>query len=368
MKFTYVNNLQTAAPYDDISASVSSSYYDRYNDVIKQYLPTTGEGDSLATQLVTAITKLIYRWYNDGDVYDNQYGMEGWANDLSSYANWIYNHYSSSRPILEKISHTFNDDQYEHILRVLAYKFFVPDFLAEEATKPADGSIYDEDGPFAVVDDEEAYEDEAYEDEDIYSGVATPEVPDILRYARDNKCQRYIHSLIPEIDELLEDEGYVAEFEENDTTLFISIYPQGEEYCDGTYSFPKSALDCESWDTYTDASNIVEILMNRAHFEDLYGCITSASSLCASAEGSPAEKHTVSDNYKNILHKILSDKLQRRIYGKFMNVETQYAEAWLQGVLDSAELIGVEMAGIEDLWEMIQMDGIDSVIRSLKNC
>lgn len=100
----------------------------------------------------------------------------------------------------------------------------------------------------------------------------------LFDYGVDNKLQRYIHTLMRDIADLLEDEGYDVEFEENDSTLMISIFPQGEERCEGTYSFPKSSLDCDSFDTCTDASNIVEILMNRAHFEDFYACDAVLSS------------------------------------------------------------------------------------------
>lgn len=114
--------------------------------------------------------------------------------------------------------------------------------------------------------------------EDIDSAT---NIPDIQSYYTDDAVSRYIHSLIPEIADLLESEGYDVSFDQDANNLYISIYPSGEDYEDGTYSFPKSALDCEGFNTYTDASNIVEILMNRAHFEDFYACdsITSAYQL-----------------------------------------------------------------------------------------
>ena len=53
-----------------ITESVSWDYFDKFKDVVHKYLPTVGEGDTFATQIVTAINMLIYKWYNDGDVYD----------------------------------------------------------------------------------------------------------------------------------------------------------------------------------------------------------------------------------------------------------------------------------------------------------
>lgn len=46
-----------------------------YDEVIELYLPDRGEGKTKATQIVTAVNKLIYKWFNDGDVYDNTYHM-----------------------------------------------------------------------------------------------------------------------------------------------------------------------------------------------------------------------------------------------------------------------------------------------------
>ena len=69
--------------------AVDWSYFNQYEELINVYMPIQGEGDTMATQAVTAVNKLIYKWYNDGDVYDNTYQMNGWANDLSSYANWL---------------------------------------------------------------------------------------------------------------------------------------------------------------------------------------------------------------------------------------------------------------------------------------
>ena len=51
----------------------SWSAFDEFDGICDQYLPSRGEGDTMAEQIVTAINKLIYRWFNDGDVYDNSY-------------------------------------------------------------------------------------------------------------------------------------------------------------------------------------------------------------------------------------------------------------------------------------------------------
>ena len=70
---------------------VDWSYYDKFNTLIDKYLPRQGEGENMATQIVTVVNKLVYKWYNDGDVYDNTHMLDGWCNDLSSYATYINN-------------------------------------------------------------------------------------------------------------------------------------------------------------------------------------------------------------------------------------------------------------------------------------
>ena len=54
----------------DSPVGVDWSYFRKFEPFNRQYLPDRGEGDTLATQAATAVTKLVYKWYNDGDVYD----------------------------------------------------------------------------------------------------------------------------------------------------------------------------------------------------------------------------------------------------------------------------------------------------------
>ena len=87
--------------------SVEWSYYDtpEIDAVNEKYLPAEGEGETMATQICTAITKLVYKWYNDGDVFDNTHSLSGWGwcNDLSSYANWLYWYVPATVAFLRKI-------------------------------------------------------------------------------------------------------------------------------------------------------------------------------------------------------------------------------------------------------------------------
>ena len=112
----------------------------------------------MATQITTAVNKLVYKWYNDGDVYDNTGLLEGWCNDLSSYANWL-DQYAGAGDILAKVFDCWNDSQYEDLLRELADRLLDDEKMDEWHKKPAVGDIYTCDGRFRFEEEEEEEEE-----------------------------------------------------------------------------------------------------------------------------------------------------------------------------------------------------------------
>lgn len=139
--------------------AVDWGYYDKYETLIDKYMPERGEGETVASQIVTAVNKLIYKWYNDGDVFDNTHSLEGWANDLSSYANWLYENTKDSWKILNKIADCLTGSDYEDLLKELADKLLDEGYLAEQNKVAKTGTIYDCDGKFKYgeQEDEEDY-------------------------------------------------------------------------------------------------------------------------------------------------------------------------------------------------------------------
>ena len=129
--------------------AVNWDYFDRFEKVISNYLPNYGEGDTIASQAVTAVMKLVYKWYNDGDVFDNTKYLEGWANDLSSYANWLYNHTDRAK-MLENIFVISTGSEYEDLLKELADNILDESWLSTQ-NKPKEGSIYQCNGKFKFV-------------------------------------------------------------------------------------------------------------------------------------------------------------------------------------------------------------------------
>ena len=153
--------------------AVDWGYYDKFEPLFEKYLPDRGEGETKATQIVTAVCKLVYKWYNDGDVFDNSYVLEGWANDLSDYANWLWEH-TETNEILDKVFNCYNHDHYEDLLKELADKLLDEKYLESENKIMKTGSIYKCDGKFQFVEndeyeeDEDEYEEDEYEDGDYY--------------------------------------------------------------------------------------------------------------------------------------------------------------------------------------------------------
>lgn len=115
----------------------------------------------MASQADTALSKLVYKWFNDGDVYDNQHGMSGWCNDISGSANWLANHFPGAKEILDRI-YTIGCDSlaYEDILYDLCCLVYdTPNLLDSLNNIPKIGCAYSEKGPYKFVE---------YEDEEDY--------------------------------------------------------------------------------------------------------------------------------------------------------------------------------------------------------
>lgn len=152
-----------------INESVSWGYFDKYDPIMDEYLPASGEGETMASQIVTAVAKLVYKWYNDGDVFDNTYYLQGWANDLSSYANWLYMNVPKCNLILDTIENIKTEGEYEDLLQKLTDYCFSDEVLNKFKDKEKKGSIYSAVGPYSFKDyedEDEDWDDDEYEDEE----------------------------------------------------------------------------------------------------------------------------------------------------------------------------------------------------------
>lgn len=141
-----------------LQEGVSWDYFNKTDDLCHKYLPRTGEGDNYAEQIVTAISKLVYKWYNDGDTYDTK-NMSGGANDLSSYANWLAKYVDGAKEILDRvISNDFywdDADAYEDILKDIVDNYMTEEFLEQASKSEKVGTIYNCDGDYSCEDNDE---------------------------------------------------------------------------------------------------------------------------------------------------------------------------------------------------------------------
>lgn len=164
--------------------SIQWSDFDKFSDISDKFLPVKGEGDTVATQIVTAVNKLVYKWFNDGDVYDNTYYLDGWCDDLSSYANWLFYKAPYTQNILVGIRDIHSEEEYTKLLYDLCELTLNEEYLSEFVNSEKVGTIYECDGPFEFtegdsidwddfeglwddfkdLDDDEEYEEEDEED------------------------------------------------------------------------------------------------------------------------------------------------------------------------------------------------------------
>lgn len=136
--------------------NVSWDDFDRFDEISDIYLPSFGEGPTLATQVVTVVNKLIYRWFNDGDTYDKCVGN----GHLAFYANWLADHGFFCEEILEEIFKVKSEQQYCNLLYKLALHTLNDTFLEEIKDTPKEGSIYGM--------NEGIFSEEKYEEDDEY--------------------------------------------------------------------------------------------------------------------------------------------------------------------------------------------------------
>lgn len=229
-----------------MTESVDWNYYDKFAEITDKYMPDQGEGETLASQIVTAINKLVYKWYNDGDVYDNVHsGLSGWANDLSSYANWLYKYCEEAKPILYDIYGMGDESDYETLLQELADACLNEEFL-KEFEKPKQGSIYNCDGPFEFSEYNEEEEEDYYDDDEYLDSIdeskkceSYAELPqmEIYEYLKTGyiEGQDKVENVKATIEAIRDDYPELATSEDKENELISYVTLKANEIYDGEY-------------------------------------------------------------------------------------------------------------------------------------
>lgn len=61
--------------------------------------------------------------------------------------------------------------------------------------------------------------------------------------------------------------------------------------------------------------------------------------------------------YSKDLSVLLKSDTGKKIYGKFMNIADETAQAWLQGIVDLVEILHIDIQGVDVLWNLVQEYG-----------
>lgn len=62
--------------------------------------------------------------------------------------------------------------------------------------------------------------------------------------------------------------------------------------------------------------------------------------------------------YFKSLPVLLKSDAGKKIYGKFMNIADETAQAWLRGVVDLVEILHIDIQGLDVLWNLVQEYGV----------
>ena len=143
---------------------------ERINKLFKELVPETGKANSLAGELIRAISRIAYRFYNDGDQVGMGYGKET-CNPAARFLMAKGNKRVSS--LATAIWGIYDESAYEDLLDILAGA--VADYVEQTSdlrtTSTEDMWSYrtDEDVDDDWEDEEDGYEEEDYdEDEEDY--------------------------------------------------------------------------------------------------------------------------------------------------------------------------------------------------------
>lgn len=63
---------------------------------------------------------------------------------------------------------------------------------------------------------------------------------------------------------------------------------------------------------------------------------------------------------------LLKSDAGKKIYGKFMNIADETAQAWLQGVVDLVEILHIDIQGLDVLWNLVQEYGVPTAKKICK--
>ena len=143
----------------------------RINKLFKELVPETGKADSLAGELVRAMSRIAYRFYNDGDMVNIAYGKVT-CNPAARFLIAKGNAEVSS--LTAGLWEIFSEDAYEKVMDILCgavadYVEQNPDLRTQPTEDMWDFKDEEEDQDDSWDEEEDDWdEEEDYEDEEDY--------------------------------------------------------------------------------------------------------------------------------------------------------------------------------------------------------
>lgn len=135
---------------DTLEERVNWISFDKFDKVKDKYVHGSGEGDTMAQQMISAVKNIVDSWYRDGNVYDNSYELGGSRKDISTFANWLYTYIPETKQVLDGIKKVKNGEEYEDLLDRLYSTIYQDNILNKYSNEEAVDSIFDCAGnPFA---------------------------------------------------------------------------------------------------------------------------------------------------------------------------------------------------------------------------
>ena len=150
---------------------VGKELEDRNEPLFGKLVPGQGTAETLEGEMLRAVNRLVYRYYNDGDKYNEGYGTETAGPAHSFLVNAVHPLRAKMDSIMgeEKLS----DGEYERMLKMVLG--LILDYIESkegEYTKNTLGGIFKYEPEFEDMeedDDDYTYDyDDEYDDDDYY--------------------------------------------------------------------------------------------------------------------------------------------------------------------------------------------------------
>ena len=138
---------------------------EKRNDALYDKLvPSMGDAETVEGEMLRAINKIIYRWFNDGDKYYEGYGTET-AGPAHSF---LVNANHPQRSAMVRLFKEFvSDEEYERMLNdILDVILDHIESRQGDYTKNTLGGMYDYESEYVNEEEDEGDYDDWYEDEE----------------------------------------------------------------------------------------------------------------------------------------------------------------------------------------------------------